>query len=45
MKQDNGSMSYVDILRNTRQMLQSRYAQIPQLSAGERIDLNRPFQI
>jgi hypothetical protein len=45
MRSDNGSMTYVDILRNTRQMLQSKYSQVPQLSAGEKIDLKRPFEI
>ncbi|KIV79291.1 hypothetical protein PV11_06859 [Exophiala sideris] len=46
MKLDyNWNISYVQILQNTRDLLQQRYSQIPQLSCGYRFDLNSPFRI
>lgn len=45
MRSTDGNQSYVDILRNTRGHLQQKYSQIPQLSCGEQIDLDRPFEI
>ncbi|KAF2674834.1 peptidase C14 [Microthyrium microscopicum] len=45
MAQFNGQQSYVEILQNTRGMLQQKYSQVPQLSCGEQMDLNRPFRI
>jgi hypothetical protein len=34
--------SYIQVLQNTRAMLQSRFSQIPQLSVGGKYDLNQP---
>jgi len=45
MRRNDGSQSYVDILRNTRTMLQQNYAQVPQLSAGTKLDLEQPWEI
>jgi len=45
MRNNNGQQSYVDILRNTRGLLQQNYSQIPQLSCGQQINLDEPFMI
>ncbi|EXJ67822.1 uncharacterized protein A1O5_09168 [Cladophialophora psammophila CBS 110553] len=46
MKTDvDWNMSYVQILQNTRALLQQRYSQVPQLSCGYPFDLNNPFKI
>lgn len=46
MKYDyNWSVSYVQILQHTRQLLQDRYSQIPQLSCGFQFDLNMPLNL
>ena len=45
MQNSYGNQSYVDILRNTRGLLQQNYSQVPQLSCGQQIDLNQPFQV
>ena len=37
------SPSYVQILQETRELLQGKYKQIPQLSCGFQFDLNRPM--
>ncbi|KAJ3207597.1 Ca(2+)-dependent cysteine protease [Dinochytrium kinnereticum] len=38
--------TYVDLLRRVRQLLQEgRYSQIPQLSCGDKTDLNVPFAL
>ncbi|KIW10552.1 hypothetical protein PV08_11516 [Exophiala spinifera] len=39
------NISYVQILQNTRGLLQENYSQIPQLSCGFQVDLNSPFRI
>lgn len=39
------NISYVQILQNTRALLQEHYSQIPQLSCGYQFDLNNPFRI
>jgi metacaspase-1 len=46
MKYDyNWNVSYVQILQNTRRLLQDRYSQIPQLSCGFQFDLNMPLRL
>ena len=40
-----GDQTYLQVLQNTRGMLQQRYTQIPQLSVGYVMDLNEPFYI
>lgn len=38
-------LSFVQILQNTRTLLKQNYNQVPQLSVGYQVDLNRPFVI
>lgn len=46
MRQDyRWSFSYVEILQRTREVLQEKYSQVPQLSCGYQFDLNRPMRI
>lgn len=45
MREFNGQQSYVDILRNTREMLVKNYSQVPQMSCAGEIDLEKPFQL
>ncbi|KIX03088.1 uncharacterized protein Z518_06638 [Rhinocladiella mackenziei CBS 650.93] len=46
MKTDiHWNLSYVQILQNTRALLQEHYSQIPQLSCGYQFDLNNPFRV
>ena len=45
MKECDGDESYVDILRNTRQRLKENYSQIPQLTCGREIDLEKLYTI
>ncbi|KAJ9655482.1 hypothetical protein H2198_005668 [Neophaeococcomyces mojaviensis] len=46
MKRDyQWNISYVQLLQNTRELLQQNYSQVPQLSCGYSFDLNRPFRV
>lgn len=45
MRENDGRLSHVDVLRNTRRLLKGRYSQIPQLSAGMEMNLDEPFRI
>jgi metacaspase-1 len=45
MQQNDGRMTYVQILQSTRGLLQGQYSQVPQLSCGQQVDLNVPFYI
>lgn len=38
----NPNQSYVEVLQNTRYLIQQHYSQIPQLSVGGEYDLNQP---
>jgi hypothetical protein len=41
----NWDMNYIQILMSSRQLLQSKYQQIPQLSCGYQFDLQRPMRL
>jgi len=43
--ESNPNPSYVEVLQNTRQLLKQRYQQVPQLSVGDRVDINQPLHI
>jgi len=45
MKMYGPNQSYIQVLQNTRQILRSRYSQIPQLSVGYEQDLNYQIRI
>ncbi|CAJ2501414.1 Uu.00g042670.m01.CDS01 [Anthostomella pinea] len=45
MKRFGRQQSFIQVLQNTRQILRDRYKQVPQLSAGYEMDLNRPIAI
>ncbi|KAF1815631.1 peptidase C14 [Eremomyces bilateralis CBS 781.70] len=45
MREFDGQQSYVDILRNTRELLVQNYSQVPQLSCAGEIDLDSSFQL
>lgn len=45
MKQFGPQQSFIQVLQNTRQILRGRYQQIPQLSVGYEMDLNRPIAV
>jgi len=42
---EGGNLSYLQVLQNTRGLLQGTYTQIPQLSLGYEMDLNEPFTV
>jgi len=44
MRHNNGQMNYVQVLQQTRSLLKGRYSQIPQLSCGDKFDLNQPIR-
>ncbi|KAJ5907408.1 hypothetical protein N7495_000090 [Penicillium taxi] len=37
--------SYIEVLQQTRQLLQSKFSQIPQLSVGGKYDINQPVYL
>jgi metacaspase-1 len=43
MRENDGRMTYLDILRQTRGKLQGKYSQVPQLSVGDQFNLEVPF--
>ncbi|MCJ1433680.1 hypothetical protein MMC27_003044 [Xylographa pallens] len=43
--QSNPNPSYVEVLQNTRQLLKQKYQQVPQLSVGDKVDINQPLYI
>jgi hypothetical protein len=45
MKNTQGQASYLQILQDTRQNLQGKYEQVPQLSMGTQMDLNTMFTV
>ncbi|KAF2716690.1 peptidase C14 [Polychaeton citri CBS 116435] len=45
MRRFGPRQSYIEVLQNTRQLLQGRYTQVPQLSVGFEQDLNAPIRV
>lgn len=45
MKRDGPEQNYLQVLKNTRQVLQGKYTQVPQLSVGYEQDLNYRIHI
>lgn len=41
----NQSITYTDLLREMREVLEGKYTQVPQLSAGRKLVLDHPFTI
>eukprot|EP01117_Protostelium_nocturnum_P004935 TRINITY_DN1789_c0_g1_i1.p1 TRINITY_DN1789_c0_g1~~TRINITY_DN1789_c0_g1_i1.p1 ORF type:complete len:421 (-),score=166.98 TRINITY_DN1789_c0_g1_i1:301-1563(-) len=39
------NMSYATLLKMTREIMQGRFKQVPQLSTGREMDMNQPFNI
>ncbi|KAI4201122.1 MAG: hypothetical protein LQ350_003436 [Teloschistes chrysophthalmus] len=37
--------SYIQVLQNTRQLLEGKYQQVPQLSVGTKVDLDQPLNL
>lgn len=44
-KRTNRSITYTELLREMREVLEGKYTQVPQLSAGRRLVLDHPFKI
>ena len=44
-KRGNRSITYTDLLRDMREVLEDKYTQVPQLSAGRKLVLDHPFKI
>ena len=42
---ENPQQSYINVLQNTRQLLEDKYSQIPQLSVGAQYDLNQMVSV
>ena len=42
---ENPQQSYINVLQNTRQLLEDKYSQIPQLSVGAQYDLKQMVSV
>lgn len=42
---DKKDLTYTELLREMRQVLEGKYTQVPQLSAGRRLVLDHPFRV
>ena len=45
LEQAQFKITYQDLLKNTREFLHQKYSQVPQMSAGRKLDMNVQFQL